>query len=107
MKKTVFLALMAFVSLNMSASGIFGDGDIWGNETAQEDNSGDVFGESSTFDDSEWLSAHSGDTGNWGTNELTGENPKGNPNVVPVGEGLLILFAGGAAYAASKLRRKK
>lgn len=105
MKKTVFLALAAFVSLNMSASGIFGDGDIWGNETAQEDNSGDVFGESSTFEDSEWLSARPSDY-NWAVTDEVGDVEKTGPGV-PVGEGLLILFAGGAAYAASKLRRKK
>lgn len=105
MKKTVFLALAVFVSLNMSASGIFGDGDIWGNETAQEDNSGDVFGESSTFEDSEWLSARPSDD-NWASQDAGMDATPAEPGV-PVGEGLLILFAGGAAYAASKLRRKK
>lgn len=102
MKKIVFSVLAVFMSLNMSASDIFGNNGIWGNGESQENNSDPVFGESSVFGNEEWLSARPGDT--WATDESLGDNQE---PAIPVGEGLLILLAGGAAYAAGKVRRKK
>lgn len=105
MKKFIITALTIFlaVNTNLPASDIFGNDDIWSNrnDKTTEKSSEPVFGESNVFGGRQWLSAR---PDNWATDENIGDNKEPG---VPVGEGLLILMAGGVAYAASKIRRKK
>lgn len=110
MKKLIAITLFAVLSFNLTASEIYGNNDIWGNgindkENNQSDNANyyNSFEDDPIFGGGQWLS--SSRPGGWAADDDIGTNEK-DP-AIPVGEGVLILLAGGALYTATKLRRKK
>ena len=107
MKKIFALVFFAALNLNLMATDIWGNNGIWNSSKGNDESTGnntENIDNSPIFRGSEWLSANRGDIG-WEGDEDNGSKDK-KPGV-PVGEGVLILLAGGALYTATKLRRKK
>ncbi len=109
MKKIFALAFFAALNLNLMATDIWGNNGIWDNSNNREDeettdnNPLDPLGNNPIFGGGDWLGASR--PGGWEPDENIGENEK-DP-AIPIGEGLLVLLAGGAFYVASKLKRKE
>lgn len=109
MKKIFALAFFAALNLNLMATDIWGNNGIWDNNNDKEEkestgnNNGFSFGNDPIFGGGTWLGASR--PGGWEGDDNIGTNE--NDPAIPVGEGLLILLAGGAIYAAAKVRRKE
>lgn len=107
MKKILAMIIFAALGTNLMASDLWGNDGIWKNSNNSGSESGTdngISNDSPIFGSGEWLRSSSRPE-EWDVDEDIKENEK-DP-AIPVGEGLLVLLAGGAIYAASKLKRKE